>query len=92
MEGHVSFQCPVGVILSFLQDFIDKEKAFSTIKVSLTAIAAFHVGFRGKKASQHPLVCFFMKGAHRLLPVCRPLVPPWDLAVVLDLNHWRKST
>lgn len=83
-EGHVSFQCPVGAILSFLQDLIDKHKAFSTIKVYLAAIAACHVGFDGKTAGQHPLVCRFMKGARRLLPVSKPLTPPWDLAVVLD--------
>ncbi|XP_032363038.1 LOW QUALITY PROTEIN: uncharacterized protein LOC116675032 [Etheostoma spectabile] len=65
-------------------DLIDKHKAFSTIKVYLAAIAACHVGFDGKTAGQHPLVCRFMKGARRLLPVSKPLTPPWDLAVVLD--------
>ncbi|KAK5915714.1 hypothetical protein CesoFtcFv8_001280 [Champsocephalus esox] len=80
-EGHISFQCPVGVILSFLQDLIDKHRAFTTIKVYLAAIAACHVGFEGKTASQHPLVCRFMKGAHRLLPVSRSLVPLWDRAL-----------
>ena len=83
-NGHIPFQCPVGVILSFLQDLIDKRKAFSTVKVYLAAIAACHVGFGKQTASQHPLVCRFMKGARRLLPVSRPLVPPWDLAVVLE--------
>ena len=70
--------------MSFLQDLIDKRKAFSTIKMYLAAIAACHVGFGGRAASPHPLVCRFMKGARRLLPVSRPLVPPWDLAVVLE--------
>ncbi|KAK0143064.1 Sphingomyelin phosphodiesterase 4 [Merluccius polli] len=83
-NGHIPFQCPVGVILSFLQDLIDRRKAFSTIKVYLAAVAACHVGFGERTASQHPLVCRFMKGARRLLPVSRPLVPPWDLAVVLE--------
>ena len=83
-NGHIPFQCPVGVILSFLQDLIDKRKAFSTVKVYLAAIAACHVGFGRQTASQHPLVCRFMKGARRLLPVSRSLVPPWDLAVVLE--------
>ena len=83
-NGHIPFQCPVGVILSFLQDLIDKRKAFSTVKVYLAALAACHVGFGKQTASQHPLVCRFMKGARRLLPVSRPLVPPWDLAVVLE--------
>ena len=43
-NGHILFQCPVGVILSFLQDLIDKSKAFSTVKVYLAAITAYHVG------------------------------------------------
>ncbi|XP_059182347.1 uncharacterized protein LOC131961092 [Centropristis striata] len=83
-NGHVPLQCPVGVILSFLQDLIDNRKAFSTVKVYLAAIAACHVGFGRLTVGQHPLVCRFMKGARRLLPVSRPLVPPWDLAVVLE--------
>ena len=83
-NGHIPFQCPVGVILSFLQSLIEKRRAFSTVKVYLAAISACHIGFGKDTASQHPLVCRFMKGARRLLPVSRPLVPPWDLAVVLD--------
>nr|XP_054595475.1 uncharacterized protein LOC129162961 [Nothobranchius furzeri] len=78
------FQCPVNVILSFLQDLLDGKKAFSTIKVYLAAISARHLGFGKKLAGQHPLVCSFMKGARRLLPVSRPLVPSWDLSLVLS--------
>ena len=97
-NSHIPFQCLVEVTLSFLQDLIDKRKAFSTIKVYLEAIAACHVGFGKQTVSQHPLVCRFMKGVRRLLPVSRPLVPPWDLAVVLEglkalpLSHWRERT
>ena len=78
------FSMSCRVILSFLQDLIDKHRAFSPIKVYLAAIAACHVGFEGKTASQHPLVCRFMKGTRSLLPVSRSLVPLWDLAVVLN--------
>ncbi|KAL6479143.1 hypothetical protein MHYP_G00125760 [Metynnis hypsauchen] len=63
---------------------LDKGKAFSTIKVYLAAISACHIGFGDKPVWQHPLVCRFMKGAHRKRPVSRPLVPPWDLSLVLD--------
>lgn len=62
---------------------IEKRKAFSTVEVSLAAIAAFPVGF-DDMVSQRPLLCHFMKGARRLLSFCRPLAPPWYLAVVLD--------
>ncbi|XP_038128389.1 uncharacterized protein LOC119774782 [Cyprinodon tularosa] len=65
-------------------ELIDKGKAFSTVKVYLAAIAACHIGFGDKTASQHPLVSRFMKGTRRLLPISRPLLPPWDLSVVLE--------
>lgn len=43
-------------------------RAFSTIKVCLTAIAGRPVtGFGGLTASQHPLICRFMKGARTWL-------------------------
>lgn len=50
-EGHIFFECSVGVILSFLQDLIDKQRVFSTIKVYLVVIAACHVGFEGRTTS-----------------------------------------
>lgn len=62
-NGHISFQCLVGVILSFLQDLTDKHRAFSMIKIYLTAIAICHVGFRELTASQHLLGRRFMNGA-----------------------------
>lgn len=79
------------MILSFLQELIDKRKAFSTVKVHLAAVAAHYVGFGNQTASQHPLVSCFMKEARRLLPMSRTLVPLWGLAVVLEgllFNHW----
>ncbi|XP_072235172.1 uncharacterized protein [Leuresthes tenuis] len=80
----VSFQCSVRDILCFLQDLLEKGKAFSTIKVYLAAISACHMGLGDKPVGQHPLVCRFMNGVRRKLPVSRPMVPLWDLAVVLD--------
>lgn len=82
-EGVFPFNCPLNSILSFLQDLIDKKRAFSTVKVYLAAISACHVGFDGKTLGQHPLVCRFMKGARRLLPVSKHMSPSWDLSVVL---------
>ena len=84
----IPYQCSVVDLLCFLQGLLEKGKAFTTIKVYLAAISACHVGFGDKPAGQHPLVCRFMKGARRKLPVSRPLVPLWDLSVVLDaLSH-----
>ncbi|XP_073701195.1 uncharacterized protein [Garra rufa] len=83
-KHEIPFQCSVAVVLSFLQDLIDQGKAFSTIKVFLAAISACHIGFDNKTVGQHPLVCRFMKGARRALPVSKPLSPSWDLGLVLD--------
>ncbi len=77
-KHEIPFQCSVAVILSFLQDLIDQGKAFSTIKMYLAAISACHIGFDNKTVGQNPLVCRFMKGARRALPVSKPLSPSWD--------------
>ncbi len=37
-KHEIPFQCSVAVVLSFFQDLIDQGKAFSTIKVYLSAI------------------------------------------------------
>ncbi|XP_036419056.1 uncharacterized protein LOC118802708 [Colossoma macropomum] len=80
----VPFQCSIPVILSFLQELLEKGKAFSTIKVYLAAISSCHVGFDGTIVGQHPLICRFMKGARRLRPVSKSLTPSWDLSLVLE--------
>ncbi len=81
----IPFQCSVVDLLCFLQELVDKGKAFSTIKVYLAAVSACHVGFSNKPAEQHPLDCPFMKGARRKLPVSRPLVPLWVLLLLMLL-------
>lgn len=84
-ESHIlAFQASVKDVLSFLQSLIDKGRAFSTLKVYLAAISACHIGIGDKTVGQHPLVCRFMKGARRLLPVSKSVVPAWDLGLVLD--------
>ncbi len=75
----VPFQCSVAEVLC-----LDKGRAFSTIKVYLAAISACHVGIDRNTIGQHPLVCRFMRGARRLNRVSKPLIPPWDLSVVLN--------
>ncbi|XP_048011810.1 uncharacterized protein LOC125245326 [Megalobrama amblycephala] len=83
-RGLTSYQCSVSDILCFLQDLMDKGRSFSTMKVYLAAISACHVGFEGSMVGQHPLICRFMKGARRSLPVIRKTVPEWDLSMVLE--------
>ncbi|XP_048059471.1 uncharacterized protein LOC125276089 [Megalobrama amblycephala] len=80
----VPFLCSVADMLCFLQELLDKDRAFSTVKVYLAAISACHVGIDKNTIGQHPLVCRFMRGARRLHRVSKPLIPPWDLSVVLN--------
>lgn len=47
-------------------------------------MAAYHGRLGGQTVSQHPLICCFIKGTRRFLPVSVLLVPLWDLAVVLE--------
>ncbi len=44
LKHTISYQCSVVDLLTFLQELVDKGKAFSTIKVYLAAILACHVG------------------------------------------------
>ena len=80
----VAFEAPIVSILSFLQDLMDKGRAFNTIKVYVAAISACHVGFGGKPVGEHRLLRQYMKGVRHLRPIPNHLVPTWDLAVVLD--------
>ncbi|XP_073683991.1 uncharacterized protein [Garra rufa] len=80
----VPFLCSVADVLCFLQELLDKGRAFSTVKVYLAAISACHMGIDNNTMGQHPLVCRFMRGARRLNRVSKPLIPPWDLSVVLN--------
>ncbi|KAL1255328.1 hypothetical protein QQF64_013389 [Cirrhinus molitorella] len=84
-ERHVvPYLCSISDALCFLQDLLDKGRAFSTVKVYLAAISACHIRLDAGTIGQHPLVCRFMRGARWLRSVSKPLVPPWDLSVVLN--------
>ncbi|KAL0195214.1 hypothetical protein M9458_008786, partial [Cirrhinus mrigala] len=61
--------CSVGVVLSFLQDNLERRLSPSTLKVYVAAIAAYH------DAKHHLIV--------RLNPPRSHLIPSWDLSVVL---------
>lgn len=71
--GAVSFQSSVNVILTFLQEVLDRNNSLSTVnKVYLAAMSACHVGFGDKTADT-------------LCPLSKPLAPPWDLPMVLGI-------
>ncbi len=71
------------MVLSFLQELLDKGRSHSTLKVFVAAIAAFHAPIAGQSVGRDNSVVRFLKGARRLNPP-RPLtVPTWDLPTVL---------
>ncbi len=77
-------RCPIAVVLSFLQDELERTLSPSTLKVYVAAIAAHHDAVDGKSLGKHDLVIRFLRGARRLNPPRPHLVPSWDLPSVLS--------
>ncbi len=77
-------RCPIAVVLSFLQDGLERRLSPSTLKVYVAAIAAHHDAVDGKSLGRHDLVIRFLRGARRLNPPRPHLVPSWDLPSVLS--------
>ncbi len=73
----------VSVVLSFLQEMLDKQRASSTVKVYMAAIAAFDAPIVGRSVGRNGAVVQFLRGARRVNPSHRRTVPPWDLPTVL---------
>ncbi|KAI2650056.1 ORF V: Enzymatic polyprotein [Labeo rohita] len=76
-------RCSVGVVLSFLQDKLERRLSPSTLKVYVAAIAAYHDAVDGLSLGKHHLIVRFLRGARRLNPPRSHLIPSWDLSVVL---------
>ncbi|CAM4684078.1 unnamed protein product [Leuciscus chuanchicus] len=76
-------KCPISVMLSFLQEGLERRLSPSTLKVYVAAIAAHHDAVDGKSLGVHDLIIRFLRGARRLNPPRPPLVPSWELSVVL---------
>ncbi len=72
--------CTVSDVLSFLQYRLDSGSLPSTLKVYVAAIRSPQ---SGQSFGKNALVVSFLKGAKRLHRPRPPLVPPWDLEVVL---------
>ncbi len=76
-------RCMIGVVLSFLQERLERRLSPSTLKVYVAAIAAHHDAVDGRSLGKHDLIVRFLKGARRMNPSRPPLVPSWDLSIVL---------
>ncbi len=70
-------------MLSFLQERLERRLSPSTLKVYVAAIAAHHDAVDGRSLGKHDLIVRFLKGASRMNPSRSPLVPSWDLSIVL---------
>ncbi len=55
-------RCPIAVVLSFLQDGLERRLSPSTLKVYVAAIAAHHDAVDGKSLGKHDLVIRFLRG------------------------------
>ncbi len=55
----------------------------STLKVYLAAIAAHHHTVDGQTLGKHDLIVSFLRGARRMNPSRSPLMPSWDLSIIL---------
>ncbi len=68
-------KCPIRVVLSFLQQGLERRLSPFTLKVYVAAIAANHNPVEGKSVGKHDLVIRFLRGAGRLNPPRPPLYP-----------------
>ncbi len=76
-------RCTIGVVLSFLQERLERRLSPSTLKVYVAAIATHHDAVDGRSLGKHDLIVRFLKGARRMIPSRSHLVPSWDLSIVL---------
>ncbi len=76
-------RCTIGVVLSFLQERLERRLSPSTLKVYVAAIVAHHDAVDGRSLGKHDLIVRFLRGARRLNPSRPPLMPSWDLSIVL---------
>ncbi|KAL0150698.1 hypothetical protein M9458_054002 [Cirrhinus mrigala] len=82
-RGEDPQRCPIAVVLSFLQEKLERRLSPSTLKVYVAAIAAYHDAVDGASIGKHQLVVRFLRGARRVNPPRPHLVPSWDLSVAL---------
>ncbi|KAI2661294.1 putative aspartoacylase [Labeo rohita] len=83
-HGEDPQRCPIAVVLSFLQEKLERRLSPSTLKVYVAAIAAYHDAVDGASIGKHQLVVRFLRGARRVNPPRPHLVPSWDLSVALQ--------
>ncbi len=81
-------RCTIGVVLSFLQERLEHRLPSSTLRAYVAAITAHHDAVDGRFLGKQDLIVWFLRGARRLHPPRPPLVPSWDLSIVLAGLQW----
>ena len=79
-------------LINFLQHELEHNKReYSTLNSFRSAVSSTlgTCSETGKPVGQDPLVCRFMRGAHRLKPPKTKLFPSWDIVTILNfLKSW----
>ncbi len=60
-------RCTIGLVLSFLQERLERRLSPSTLKVCVAAITAHHDAVDGRSLGKHDLMVRFLKGARRMI-------------------------
>ncbi|XP_043347437.1 uncharacterized protein LOC122455628 [Dermochelys coriacea] len=74
---------PIQLILDYLLHLRAQGLAPSSVRVHLVTISAFHPPVQGHTVFSHAITGWFLKGLDHLYPYSKPLVPQWDLNLVL---------
>jgi hypothetical protein len=74
----------VNNIYDFLQDKLSAGIQWQTLKGYVAAISACHRGFTVHSLGKDRRIVQFLRGAFRIRPPIKPIVPSWDLHVVLQ--------
>lgn len=69
---------------TFLLDSLSGMLAPATFKIYVDANYASHIPIVGAPVGRHPRVSHILCGNRWLRLICRPWIPSWDLAVVLE--------
>ena len=71
-------------ICSFLQEKLQGGLQWQTLKGYVAAISACHKAFSACSLGKDTRIAQFLKGSFRVKPPVKPIVPAWDLHVVLQ--------
>ena len=76
-------QTGLAEVLNFLQGKFEGGAQWSTLKVYVAAIGAYHPKFREVSLGSRSEIKAFLQGVFRTRPPAKPIVPRWDLGLVL---------